>query len=83
MGYPPLPCNYSLGAYFLLNLFETLGEEATGGAIRTLYWLSTVEGRPVTEKEIYRAFLEQTPPELVDEFHDVYRRLHGAAFLDD
>ena len=81
--YPPLGCNYNMGEYFLLNLFETLGEEATGRAIRTLYWLSTGEGRPVTEKEIYRAFREQTPRQLVAEFHDLYRRLHGGAFLDD
>ena len=81
--YPPLPCNYDMGEYFLLNLYETLGEEATGRAIRRLFWLSEAEGRRVTEEEIYRAFLDQTPRELVDEFNDLYRRLHGAAFLYD
>ena len=76
-------CNYSLGAFFLLNLFETLGEEATGAAIRELHLLSTSERRPVTEEEIYRAFLKQTPAERIGEFRQLYRLWHGGSFVDE
>ena len=75
-------CSYSLVEYFLLDLFETLGEEATGAAIRELYLLYSSEGRPVTEEEIYQAFLDHTPAGLEEEFRDVYRRLHGGSFVD-
>ncbi len=71
-----LICNYSLGAYFLLSLFETLGEEATGTALRELYLLSESEERWVTEAEIYSAFLKSTPSGLEEEFLSLYRQIH-------
>ena len=78
-----LVCNYSLGEFFLHNLFEILGEQATGSALGELYLLATSEGRRVTEEEIYRVFLEHTPTEYLDEFRQFYRRWHGGAFLDE
>ena len=76
-------CNYNLGSFFLFTMFETLGEEALGAAIRDLYLLSTSEDRPVTEEEIYQAFLDHTPAERMGEFQHLYRRWHGGAFLDE
>ena len=76
-------CNYNLGGFFLLTLFETLGEEATGAAIRELHLLSTSERRPVTEQEIYQAFLKQTPDERIGEFRQLYRLWHGGSFVDE
>ena len=76
-------CNYSLGAYFLLSLLETLGEEATGAALGELFLLTVSENRSVTEEEIYRAFLKHTPAGLEEEFRDIYRRLHGGPYADE
>ena len=78
-----LGCNYSLGEFFLTNLFRILGEEAFGAAIRDLYLLSRSELRWVTEEEIYQAFREHTPPRQVRAFQYLYERWHGGAFLDE
>ena len=75
-------CHYSLGAYFLLSLYKTLGEEATSAALRDLYLLSQSEGSAaVTEEEIYQAFLRNTPPGLEDEFLALYREFHTPDFM--
>lgn len=72
-------CHYSLGAYLLLSLYETLGEGATSAALRDLFLLFQAEGRPVTEEEIYEAFLRNTPPGLEEEFLALYRQFHTPA----
>ena len=76
-------CNYNLGGFFLLKMFETLGEEAMGGAIRELYLLSTSERRPVTEEEIYQTLLKHTPAHRQGRFRIMYRRWHGGSFADE
>ena len=76
-------CNYSLGAYFLLNLFETLGEEATGAAIRELYLLSNVGAASGDRGGDLPAFLKHTPAERIGRFRQLYRRWHGGSFLDE
>ena len=51
-------------------------------ALRELHLLgednSQSEGRANTEDEIYYVFLQHNPSERVEEFRDLYRRLHGA-----
>ena len=75
-------CHYSLGAYFLLSLYETLGEEAVSAALRELYLLFQSEGSAsVTEEEIYQAFLRNTPLGLEDEFLALYRQFHTPDFV--
>ena len=76
-------CNYNLGSFFLFKMFETLGEEAMGAAIRELYLLSTSEWRPVTEEEIYQTLLKHTPAHRQGRFRIMYRRWHGGSFADD
>ena len=75
-------CEYYSGHHFLLNLFETMAGEAMSSALRDLHLLgednSQSEGRANTEDEIYYVFLQHTPSERVEEFRDLYRRLHGA-----
>ena len=75
-------CEYYSGHHFLLNLFETMGGEAMSSALRELHLLgednSQSEGRANTEDEIYYVFLQHTLSERVEEFRDLYRRLHGA-----
>ena len=79
-------CHYSIGVYFLLNLRETLGQEVLSAALRALYLQNqgpirlpcvTEEEFTRHEKAIYQSLLNNTPPELVDAFHEVYDRLHG------
>ena len=79
----PHICNYPMGEHFLLMLTLTVGKEASSAALRELYLLSQSQGRPVTEEEIYRAFLKHTPPALEDEFRALYKRLHGGTFGDE
>lgn len=75
-------CFYALGQYFLTNLFNTVGEAAFSSALRELYG-SYLRFRPFpTEEQIYRVFLEHTPPDREAAFLDVYRRLHGGPFVD-
>ena len=76
-------CNYRMGELFLLSMVETLGERATSAALRELYLTSRSELRPVTEAEIYRAFLKHTPPGLEGEFLALYEELHGGSYDDD
>ena len=74
---PQFYCNYAVGEYFLINVYEALGEERAGRAWQELYLLAEEEQRPATENEIYQAFLRNTSPENVAEFNSVYSRWHG------
>ncbi len=78
----PGGCNYILGEHLLYSLFELLGEDAMSAALRELYLQPELEGRDLTEEDFYRAFLKHTPPELGDEFRDLYKRLHGGPYAD-
>ena len=83
----PLPivgeerCAYYLGENFLLNLFATIGEEATASALRDLYLLQlgSEYGIDGVEEEVYRTLLKHTPVDRQEAFRDLYRRLHGGA----
>ena len=70
-------CHYEIGEMFLLYLYESFGRESVSGALRNLYLLAESERRRVTEAEIYRAFLANTPPGKKAEFYDLYERFHG------
>ena len=67
-----------LGEFILVSLFNLLGEEATSATLRELYLMSGEQ----SEEDFYRVFLKHTPPELKDEFRDLYRRLHGGPAAD-
>ena len=62
---PPLTCNYSLGSYFLMELYEAVGEDALSATLREIYLefrdqdhtvLTEEEGRLVfvNEAELHR-----------------------------
>lgn len=79
-------CRYFMGLHFLLVLRETMGEEAWLEALRAFYLEFGYEGLHVStaespeDEEVYRVFIENTPPELVEEVRDIFRRLHGGPF---
>ncbi len=79
-------CRYPMGLHFLVALRETMGEEAWLSALRAFYLEFGYEGLHVStadspeDEEVYRVFIEHTPPELVDEVRDIFRRLHGGPF---
>ena len=85
-GIPPDPdiCHYRLGAYFMHELYETLGEASFSAALRDLRHVtySGLPGDNEAEADIFHAFLANTPPELEDEFMAVYRRIHGGPCSD-
>jgi hypothetical protein len=76
-------CNYAVGEYFLINVYEALGPEGASQAWRELYVLAEEKQRAATENEIYQAFLRNTPPENVAEFNSVYGRWHGGQIASD
>lgn len=81
-------CSYSMGLHFLAALRDTMGEEAWLSALRAFYlefgyeglYVSTFEGPE--DEDVYRAFMEHTPPELAHDVREVFRRLHGGSFVD-
>ena len=73
-----------MGENFLHHVRTSLGEGALSAALRELYLLGVNRGSlwPGTEEEIYRVFLNNTPPGLEDEFLDLYSRFHGGQYDD-
>ncbi len=87
-GYDRETCIYPIGEYFLLSVYEDIGQETAVGALRELYVQTTTQGdhlrggstydsRSLTEQDIYETFLSHTPPDKRDEFNRLYERLHG------
>jgi hypothetical protein len=74
---PYFLCNYILGEFLLLNFYQVMGAEGSTAAWGELYLLAESEKGPLTETEIYRSFLRNTPADRVDEFKEVYNRWHG------
>ena len=92
LGSGPLwsSCRYSMGQHFLLILRNAMGEEAWTSAFRAYYLtrfrafqgLSDASADRDLDELFYRVFLEHTPPELLEDVKDVFRRLHGGPFID-
>ena len=68
-------CAYSLGEELLIQLYNTIGEDAVSAALKDLY-LSTVDGL-VAEEEIYNTFSKHTPASSSEAFNAIYALLHG------
>ena len=76
------PCGYALGQYFLTHLYDAIGLAGFSSAMRELYERYLDHQYHPTEEQVYRIFLKHTPPDRETAFLDVYRWLHGGAFLD-
>ena len=76
------PCGYALGQYFLTHLYEAMGPAGFSSAMRELYERYLDYQYYPTDEQVYRIFLEHTPPDRAAAFLDEYRRLHGGPFLD-
>lgn len=74
-------CGYILGEYFLTVLYNIMGEPAFSAALRELHGLYLAYEYHPPEERVYRAFLQQTPPERMAAFNEAYRRYHGGPFL--
>ena len=72
-------CPYDLGENFILSLFSLIGREAMFGGLGELYRLDWDGGQPITEELVFEVLLRNTPVEKVEEFRDLYRRLHGGS----
>jgi hypothetical protein len=79
---PNFYCNYALGEFLLLNLYQIMGTDGSTSAWKQLYLLAEPEGRLVTEIEIHQAFLQHTPADQVAEFTTLYNRWHGGDFSE-
>ena len=80
----PDGCNYPFGEYFLISLTVLLGEDTVSAALRSLYLLIHSDERsfPLTGKDIYLAFLNNTPANLIGDFRDLFRAVHGGPWVD-
>ncbi len=75
-------CPYRMGSSFLLAMDNALGREVVSSSLRELYRLGEAKGSPVTEDEIYQAFLDNTPAAKQSEFRDLYYFHHGGPASD-
>ena len=73
-------CNHHRGENLFNELYESLGPGPFFTAWKNLYQLSQQEDRPVSETEIYQAFLRQTARDGESEIEELFRRLHGGSF---
>ncbi len=73
-------CNYALGEFLLLELYQAMGFEGSSTAWNELYRLSESEGREVTEVEIRQAFLSHASTDQLDEVLRLYQRWHRGDF---
>ena len=76
----PHGCHYQWGELFLTELFEILGEEATGRALGEIHALYEARGHSPSEEDIYDVLLANTPANLEETVKDLYRRVHGGPF---
>ena len=73
-------CNYALGEFLLLNLYQAMGFDGSSNAWNELYLLAKAEGRPVTEQEIHQAFFGQASASQLAEVSQLYDRWHRGDF---
>ena len=71
-----------MGTAFLVQVYESLGQNVVLSSLRELYQLSRDTPYPVTEEDVYQVFLSNTPPEQHDQFRDLYGSLHGGPVPD-
>ena len=73
-----------MGEEFLLEMFLALGEETTSAALKELYLTIHFDssGAPLAPKDIYLAFLEDTPRAKQSKFLDLFRELHGGPLTE-
>ena len=79
-----------MGEYFLLNVYDTIGQEAMAAALRELSMTLLKSDSKFLpsghisdhgwEGEIYYALLKHTAADRQEEFRKLYLRLHGGPF---
>ncbi len=74
-------CNYILGEWLLLNLYETMGPDPFRAAWKEIYLLMLSREASLTEEEIYTVFLRNTPPAQAGAVKNVYAQWHGGDFI--
>ena len=77
-------CTYALGEFFLLETYQLFGRDAASAAMRELYLQAEATGwtEPISEEQIYRAYLDNAPPGKVEAFQSLYERYHGGTYGD-
>lgn len=75
------PCNYAMGASFLLKMHELLGDNAISAALSEVYPSANDSLAPPVYLT-FEALYSRTPPEKREEFLALYQTLHGSPDLD-
>ena len=78
---PHAICIYHLGELFLMEMYMLLGHDATSAAMRQIYVDARDSGwiEPVTDQRIYDAFAANTPEDKMEDFRELFERVHGGA----
>ena len=80
-------CPYGMGENLLLNIFETFGEDVLASALGELFGLMLGRGsyggdERDMEELVFDTLVKHVPTERLEEFLDLYRRLHGGPYED-
>ena len=79
----PASCLYYMGENFLWMVRELIGEEALSLVLRDLHLSELGREQIDVEYGIYQVFLKHTPDDRKEDLRDLYRKLHGGAFVFD
>ena len=79
---------YGVGRTFWLQMYLSFGHEAVSTYMRELYLAAREQNLQaessvpwgLSEYDVYRVLLSNTPPDKQDEFRDWYARLHGRVY---
>ena len=75
----PAGCIYQMGENFLHRATQLAGEDSVMSALGDLHVSELGKERGSVEDRIYEVFLNHIPPELKEDFRQLYRELHGGA----
>ena len=88
----PGVCDYDLGEKLLLNILETIGDDAMSAGLSEVY-VSDAEFREQvlagnllvrpSDERLYLAFLKHTPEDRKEALRELYLELHGGDFLSE
>ncbi len=76
-------CAYLIGEYFLIKLFNAMGEAAFSSVMREMYELYLDYVYYQTDEQVYRIFLKHTPPDREAAVIGLWRQIHGGPFIDE
>lgn len=73
-------CNALIADILFVNLHGVMGHEAFSQAWSEIYGLTQSSEGPISEEQIYRAFIGNSDASSLEQVKDVYQKWHGGKF---